>query len=72
MIHAKLKIDDCSINKIDALAMLYLQKQELQNISVGELVDLYLDTVGKINVKLDSLQKEPTKDAINKWFGFTD
>lgn len=48
-------------NKIEALTMLYLQNQDLSNVTPEELVKLYADTLEKVK-NADSARQKAEKE----------
>lgn len=60
----KVQLSTFPSNKIDALTMLYLEKQELSGISPEEFVDRYIEIREKINNHF----KETRKASAIKFF----
>lgn len=53
----KLNLDIFPSSKIEALAILYLQKQDLSEISPEELAEKYEETVSKIRASFRLISK---------------
>jgi len=56
----KIELKTFPSNRIEALTILYLQNQNLNNISVEELVKRYKEIYDNINEEFSNLRKPPT------------
>ncbi|GIQ67400.1 hypothetical protein DUZ99_02280 [Xylanibacillus composti] len=59
----KIELKTFPTSKVTALTMLYLEKQDLSDITPEELADKYSEVYIRINKRFS----EQSRDAVSKW-----